>query len=246
MFDRTARRTYETSAFARKLQHALGPGSAELAALEAMPGNVRSYRRGDIVLPAGERLQGSAIILSGLVTRAIYMRDGRRQILGIGIPGDFLAGRSGDGHRTTARLVAAAPSAVLFLEPGMLGAMARQLPGLEAALDWVTDRELADAARQIERLGRHAARGRITHFLLDLFYRHRLAGLTEAGAVTLPLTQSDIADASGLSLVHVNKTLASLEQCGMLRRRRSRVELVDIPGLAEICALPFEAFMDVG
>ena len=83
-------------------------------------------------------------------------------------------------------------------------------PRVATALWWETLVNVAIQREWTMNLGQRTASERMAHLLCELFFRLRLAGLTEDNSCEFPLTQADLADATGLSKVHVNRTLQAL------------------------------------
>jgi CRP-like cAMP-binding protein len=85
------------------------------------------------------------------------------------------------------------------------------------------------------RLGRLTAFERVAHFLLELQQRLEIAGLGDRQRFPLPLTQEILADALGLSIVHVNRTLQQLRRTGLIELRSGVAILVQPDALAKLC-----------
>jgi CRP-like cAMP-binding protein len=83
-------------------------------------------------------------------------------------------------------------------------------------------------------VGRRPAISRIAHLLCELGLRLEAAGLAEAGRYELPLTQEQIADAAGLTSVHVNRVLQELGRLGLIARSRRSVTIPDWEQLRRI------------
>ena len=245
MFDRAEDSgTPSRSPLVRKLSSASWLNDKQTTALDGLRGSTRTYRRGEQIVVPGQVMPSPRLIISGWVNRCLYLRDGYRQIIGIGLPGDFLSSRAGDRGLVFYTAVAAVPTEIMTLDSGVLQALADQEPMISHALDWATDREFLNFARNSERLGRRSARFRVAHFLLELYYRQRLIGLAGDGEMSLPMRQRDIADACGLSLVHVNRTLTAFQRAGLLEYRRDSVRFLKLETLAELTDLSFERFLD--
>lgn len=189
--------------------------------------------------PAGTELSGEQaasarprIVLTGWAARMRWLSDGRRQIIGFVLPGD------GIGLNLAARpLGRAATIALTTLTTADAGPVVKALqhpeaaPGLAEAVRLAASMDEALLLDQVVRLGRQTACERIAHLLLEL--RDRLAdvGLVHGGAFPLPLTQEVIADATGLSVVHVNRILQQLRRDKLLDLRAGHATLLDISRL---------------
>jgi hypothetical protein len=83
-------------------------------------------------------------------------------------------------------------------------------------------------------LGRRSAASRVAHLLLELSVRLELIGQGSTSRFICPLTQHDLANALGLTAIHVNRVLRNLRQLGLVVFRNSEVEFLDRTGLAEL------------
>ena len=100
---------------------------------------------------------------------------------------------------------------------------------------WITARDAALAREHLTNVGRRSARDRVAHPLLELFYRVRRRGASPGdNALELPLTQEHIADAPGLTMVHVNRTLRALREADLLAMRGRMLRILDPEALAEL------------
>ena len=100
---------------------------------------------------------------------------------------------------------------------------------LQRALRSARRQEHAALLDHIMRLGRQSAQERLCHFFLEMRDRTRAAGLAESdGLFPLPLTQEVLADALGLSIVHLNRTLQQMKRDGLIRMRSGWLDLLDM------------------
>src|SRR5262249_34394101 len=142
-------------------------------------------------------------VLSGWAACQRVLPDGRRQIFRFILPGDVFGL---DAGATAAWSVVALTSMELVqAEAAGAAAQSGEAPGIARALARarsIDDQMLLD---HMVRLGQQTAYERVAHFLLELQRRLRIAGLGDAQRFPLPLTQEVLADALGLSIVHVNR-----------------------------------------
>jgi CRP-like cAMP-binding protein len=109
-------------------------------------------------------------------------------------------------------------------------------PQLGTALCWLGSRDERFLEQQILRLGVMNATVRIAHLLVELQRRLMDAGVPPAGAMTMPLTQKLLADALGLSAVHVNRCCRKLEQRGLLETAPGAMTLLEPEELKALCS----------
>lgn len=168
------------------------------------------------IVREGERPKDVQLVIAGWACRYKQLEDGRRQVVSFFLPGDicdlniFIL-REMDHSIGSITDVTIADLSREFFEEISAG-----YPRIVTALWWES---LVDAAIQREwtlNLGQRTALERMAHLLCELFFRLRLAGLTSGDSCDLPLTQADLADASGLSKVHVNRTLQELRSANLI------------------------------
>jgi CRP-like cAMP-binding protein len=182
--------------------------------LREVTSRVRDYGARQEIVREGDTPTESTLILEGFACRHNNLPDGRRQITAFHVPGDFadlhafLLGTMDDGVSSlTSCKVALAPHSALR-------EITKSYPHLTRVL-WFTT--LVDGAVHREwmtGLGRLSAPERIAHLFCELFLRLQAVGLTQDHSFDLPITQAELADAFGLSSVHVNRTLQELRGMG--------------------------------
>lgn len=173
-------------------------------------------------------------VLAGWAFRYQSLPDGRRQILNFLLPGDILglqaelldAASHGAEAITDVSLCAFRRNTVLTV--------CRTHPNLAIDITWLAaygERMVDDALLSV---GRRTASESVGALLVHLFKRAELAGLRQGDAIPFPLTQTHIADALGLSVVHVNRTLQRLRKAGLLRNSQGTLEIGDLRGLRRL------------
>jgi CRP-like cAMP-binding protein len=175
--------------------------------------------RHDIVRE-GERPNTLTLVLHGLLCRYKIVADGKRQIMSFHIPGDVPDLPCLVIPVMDHSLCTLAPSQIAVISRAALLDLLAEQPQL-ARLFWRDT--VVDAAifrEWMVGIGRRSAFTRIAHLFCEMIVRMRTVGLSADNTVDLPLTQTDVADALGLSTVHVNRTLQELRAARDARCRR--------------------------
>lgn len=196
--------------------------------------NVRVFSARQVITRRGERLRSSRLLLEGFVYRSVDDRQGQRQIVELHVPGDFIDLDGFQLKRLDHDIVTTGTAKIATFDHETLARLSERCPHLTQAL-WV--KTLLDAARHrdsIFRLGRLGAEARIAHFFCELYDRLDLVGLVQNNSFELALTQVDLAEATGLTGVHVNRVLRSLRERGFLRFVNRQVYVLDKNGLADL------------
>lgn len=215
----------------RKLSGAGALSHAEQQAVLGLPVTIQTVAAQQDIVPEGEPSSSCCIVLDGWTCCYQMLHDGRRPILAVHIPGDLPDLQSLHLPDPDFSMVALTQATVAFVPHAKIRKLTVAFPNLSAAL-W---REALIAAA-IHRawmagLGRRDARGRLAHLLCELYLRLEAVDLVDGYTLPMPLRQPDLADALGLTPVHVNRTLKNLSDEGLISLRRRRLEIRDWQGL---------------
>jgi CRP-like cAMP-binding protein len=188
---------------------------------------IRTIPAGEPIVGAGVSLTEANLLFDGFVCRFKDLADGQRQILDTHIAGDFL-----DLHgfllKRIDNNVASLTSVRLATIPhDALRQISEAHPHLTRILWFSTLLDAAIHREKILSIGRRRALGRIAHLLCELFVRLRLVGIAGEQGYRLPLTQADLADATGLTPVHVNRMLRKLRNEEIMTFRGGEVAIHD-------------------
>lgn len=203
-----------------------GLADADLAALSALPFARRKVERDAFVVRDGEVPATCSLILEGCAYRQKVVRNGARQIISFHFPGEFidlqncLLAVSDHGVQALGVCtLAVAPRSALL-------ALVAERPALARAAWFDTLLEGAVVREWVVNVGRRNARARIAHLLCEMAIR--LDSSAENGKVyLLPLTQEHIADATGLTAVHTNRTIQALRRDGLISFAYGRLVVHD-------------------
>jgi CRP-like cAMP-binding protein len=222
------------SPLVRKLEQFVRLSSADRAFLtRAASERLRKFAPRVDIVREGERPKDVQLVVAGWACRYKQLEDGRRQVVSFFLPGDicdlnvFIL-REMDHSIGSITDVAIADLSREFFEEISAG-----YPRIVTALWWES---LVDAAIQREwtlNLGQRTALERMAHLLCELLFRLRLAGLTNGDSCDFPLTQADLADASGLSKVHVNRTLQELRSANLIVLKGKTLVVPDLRRLMD-------------
>ena len=191
---------------------------------------VRPYPARGLIARSRVRQEESQLLLEGLVCRQADLPDGRRQILAIHVPGDFVDLHSFVLKSLDHDVTALTPARMGVAPHAALRTAAASEPHLARMLWFATAVDAAIHREWISSLGRSAA-ARVAHLLCELRCRLSVVGLADQTGCALPVTQIDIADATSLTPVHVNRTLRQLRETGIVEFRAGRLEIGDLPAL---------------
>ncbi|MEX1660738.1 Crp/Fnr family transcriptional regulator [Thioclava sp. 15-R06ZXC-3] len=211
------------SPLSRKLATFVALSDTELAVLDSLHKRRRIFVAGRDLVLQGQTEQAAYILCSGWACSNKLLQDGQRQIVDFQIPGDFLGLRSVLLHISDHSIEPVTDIEVTeILASDLLDAFAHT-PRLATAVLWAASRDEAMVVEHLVDVGRRNAAERMAHFLLELGARLSLVGMGEKASFACPLTQYHLADALGLSAVHINRVLRQLREAGMVTFRDGRV-----------------------
>ena len=172
------------------------------------------------------------ILLEGLAWRYKMLPDGRRAILAINLPGDVVGLDEFMLKRINHSVGAITQCKIAKAPYSAIEALIQRHPTIALAL-WREALMASAACREwLAGLGRRSAYERTAHLFCEISHRMRTAGLNQGDSFRIPLTQADLADALGLSGVHMNRTLQKLRTDGLIRYRAGILKILDGDNLA--------------
>lgn len=218
----------------RKLEYHGKFGEDDRATLLALPFTTKRLERYHYVARDREIAIHSCVLLSGYAVRSKIVANGNRQILAIHIKGETVDLQNS--------LLKVADHSVQMLTGGRIAMILREditrvafeRPAIGKVL-WLDSLIDASISREwLANVGRRDARTRIAHLLCEFSLRLQVAGMGAETDYELPITQEQLGDATGLTSVHVNRTLKGLERDGLIQRSTPRaIHIGDWRKLAE-------------
>lgn len=191
-------------------------------------------------LPSGAELMREGLakpniryLTSGWACYQRELRGGRRQIFAFILPGDVIGVAGNPWLPALADVIALTP--VRTMEAGFVaGIDPTGRPALTAALRAAVTFEGALFREHLVRLGRLTVTSRIAHLFLELHARLKLVGLATDNSFALPLTQQTMADALGVSAIHLNRALQDVRSRGLIELKGGQVHLLRPRALVEM------------
>ena len=214
----------------------LSPEEAEMLRVLGEP-PVR-YRRHAVIRREGEPVKGIYLMIAGWACSSIMLPSGLRQIVKLHLPGDMLGTPSMALSHAADTLFALTDCTIAFVPMARVRALFEQSPRMIALFLAFVQYERVALMDIGALLGRSSARERYATFLIDVHSRLLRAGLGEEDRFELPLTQEQIGDVLGLTMVHTNRTVRALEREGLIARSGSLVILRDPAAIRRISPLP--------
>lgn len=218
----------------RKLDRLSPLTESDRITIAALPFRYEQVAAGRQLVREGDRPTECCVLLSGYAFRSKDTQDGKRQILSFHVAGDFLDLQQMKLAEADHAVYALGTAEIAWVSHVELECALRSSPTLADALwrDALVDSSIL--REWVLNVGRRDARARIAHMLCEFATRREAAEVGTADQFELPMTQEHIADATGLTVVHVNRMLRALTQAGAIAHGGRLVHIVDWKRLREI------------
>jgi CRP-like cAMP-binding protein len=218
----------------RRLESRAPLTDGDREAIRALPFAYRNLDPASYLVREGEPPEYCSMLLSGFAYRHKVTGSGERQILAVHMPGEFLDLQNSFLGVADHNVQALTRCEVALVPVPALEALASNFPRIGRAM-WIDT--LVDAAvfrEWLVNVGRRDSTSRIAHLLCEYALRLHAAGLAEERRYELPMTQEQLADAVGLTPVHVNRVLKVLGRMTLIKRDKRAIEIVDWDGLRHV------------
>jgi CRP-like cAMP-binding protein len=221
-------------ALIRKLENFVRLSSHDKEVLTAAAAErIRKIDPHEPIVHEGDKPKVIYLVLSGWACRYKHLEDGRRQIVSFFLPGDLCDlnifilremdhSMAGIGSVTLAEITRQSFEAIL-----------QGHARITQALWWDSLVTIAIQREWTVNLGQRDALERVAHLFCEIFVRLRSAGLTRGKSCSFPITQTELADATGMSAVHVNRTLQELRNMKLINLSNRILTIPDLPRLMQ-------------
>ncbi len=195
---------------------------------------MKSFKMGEINISRGAPLlmQGSTTphlytVLSGVLIRTRLFEDGRRQILNFMFPGDLVGLQGAMNEPLEHGVEAMTDVTCCVFSRGGMPLLYRDQPSLGFDVTWLASKQEAELDNHLSAVGRRSARERIIYLALFLVQRAKATGVAKADSVSLSITQAQIADMLGLSIIHVNRSIRALRSSRLIEWSQTEIAIPD-------------------
>jgi CRP-like cAMP-binding protein len=212
---------------ARKLRSYDTLGEREIGAIQQAIEGTKSFATGQDLVSEGDRPAYSSVLIEGWAARSKTLENGASQITSIHVPGDFVDLHGFLLHKMDHSVVALSPCRIAKLSHERLLWITDEYPHLTRLL-WLNT--LIDAAihrNWIVGMGRLPAAGHLAQLICEIYVRLKAVALASDCEFEFPLSQAVMADALGLSPVHVNRTIRELRERNLISLRARVLKILD-------------------
>ena len=188
------------------------------------------------IVRAGERMGGVHLVIEGFALRYKLVSDGRRQILGLLLPGDFCDLQSAVLGTSDHYIAALTACTIAEVSQERIDALVFRDSRVARALWWATLVDESILREWLASMGQRSADRRIAHLFCELLLRQQLVGAASARDCPLPLTQPVLADILGITTIHVSRILRELREAGLIQLKERHLHIPDVRRLHALCA----------
>ncbi|MBN8293330.1 Crp/Fnr family transcriptional regulator [Rhodobacter sp. NTK016B] len=201
--------------------------------IEDMITDVERFTSAHSVLERGDVVSRSTLLIEGFVARVIK-QEGRRHILALHVPGDFVDLHAFALKRLDHSIVSIGPVLVGYTPHTKLEEILETRPRLARMLWFSTLLDAAMHREWILKLEHLSADGRLAHLIAEIWQRLDFVGLADSSGFSFPLTQQELADSCGTTAIHMNRVVRKLRESGIADISRGRVTIMDKDALIEL------------
>lgn len=226
--------TNHTVSLARKLSAFIALSDQELEVLAQLQTGPFRVQAGKELVHEGQAGHMAYILLAGWVSSYKLLPNDGRQVIRFPLPGDWIGLRSVLLRTSDHSFAALTDAVVSAIAASRVRRLFEDVPRLGAAILWATSQDEAMVVEHLVSVGRRNAIERTAHFFLELHERLQLIGLADDRTFDCPLNQYILADALGLSAIHVNRVLRQLRERALLTLKGHSVEIHDKQALVTL------------
>ena len=221
------------SPFIARLEHGASLTPADRAKLKKIADSSRKVEPRTTLIREGEEPRGVYLVLDGIACRCKILPSGSRQILAYLLPGDICHLDMKILREMDYSIATISGCIIVDIPREVIDDLAQHNPRIMHALQWSALADESTLREWLVSMGRRNAVDQMAHLFCELLTRLRAIGRTLGDSYELPLTQEELGDALGLSVVHVNRILQALREERLVSFKGRRLTILDFERLKE-------------
>lgn len=215
----------------KKLRKRVEISPEEERAIRGAVAETRQVPADQIVVRSGEELSVSLMLIDGWIARSKDLSGGERQVTEIHVAGDFADLHGFTLKRLDHDLTTFTKCTIAVFPHERLQDITEKFPRLARIYWFLTNVDAAIHREMAVSLGQRSAISRMAHLFCELYERLAVVGRTHGASYEFPLTQRELSECLGLTVVHANRTLQELRRRGLVDLERRQLTIRDRPGL---------------
>jgi CRP-like cAMP-binding protein len=218
----------------RKLRHRTHISAEEEQVLRGLVQETRPVGPDKVVVRAGEELNSSLLLLRGWMARVKDLPGGQRQMTELHVSGDFADLHAFTLKRLDHDVLTLSECTLAIVPHDRLREMTERFPRLARIYWFSTNVDAAIHREWATSLGQRSAISRAANLFCELYLRLQVVGLTNGDSYDFPLTQRELSECLGLTVVHANRTLQELRRRGLIELANRQLTILDREGLSAL------------
>jgi CRP-like cAMP-binding protein len=215
----------------KKLRRRIDLSPEEERAIRGAVVETRNVRADQILVRTGEQLSSSTVLLDGWLARSKDLPGGERQVTELHVAGDFADLHGFTLKRLDHDVMSLSDCVVGVVPHERLQEITESFPRL-GRVYWFSSNVDAAITRELAlSLGQRSALSRMAHLFCELHVRLNMVGRARSDGYEFPLTQRELAECLGLTVVHANRTIQELRRRGLVEVANKQVTILNRPGL---------------
>lgn len=220
--------------FLQRLMHATELGHPEIEAIEELCRQPRDIAAKKYLARDGDKIVSFPVLLSGWAARYQILRNGARQITRLLLPGDAFYHHAPPDRTVIEEVVTLGPCRIVNIPHYDLQRAIDRFPAIGEAMQGYICMENAVLSSWVVNIGRRDALERMAHLLCETYFRLAMVEGVKDRQFYFPLTQDDLADVLGLTIVHINRKLQELRHDDLIKLRSKRLTIQNLRELQQI------------
>jgi len=218
----------------RKFSRLIDLDAGEIDYLASLMQDLQTCPARTALVTAGEDFRQTYIIQDGWAAHFKLLPDGRQQVLNFSLPGDIIGLYAMVWDKAEHSVKTITDCVISRVDPAVVLSLFTEFPRLAATLCWSAATQGAILREQVVRIGRRTAYERTAHLIIELLRRLEAVDLADDNHIRFPLTQELLADALGLTAVHVNRTIRKLKNNGLIDYQKGHLTVLQRSRLRQI------------
>jgi len=218
----------------KQLRRRSAISTAEEAAVRGLVSETRRVAADEVVVRSGEYLDSSVVLIDGWLARSKDLPGGERQVTELHVAGDFADLHGFTLKRLDHDVVTLSECVIGIVPHERLRDITQRFPGLASAYSMSNNIDAAITRELALSLGQRSAIGRMAQLFCELYLRLDAVGRTRSNGYAFPLTQRELSECLGLTVVHANRTLQELRRRGLVELESRHLTILNRRGLEGI------------
>ena len=218
----------------KKLRVRADIGPDDERVIRGLVTETRRYPADQFVVRAGEELNSSMLLLDGWLVRSKDLPSGDRQVMELHVSGDFADLHGFTLKRLDHDVVSLTECTIGIVPHDRIMEVTERHPHLGRVYWLATNIDAAITREMVLSLGQRSAISRMAHLFCELHVRLGIVGMTRGDTFDFPLTQREMSECLGLTVVHVNRTLQELRRKGLVEAENRQIRIVDRDALEAV------------